>query len=156
MRRGRKVAAFVVGLLVLAVLCNLSRIRRFCQKVQSRAYGTGLTSVCAMSDIARGDLHSSEGMPKVVVFEKQSGILLSTLQEELPDEWRAQTAEEVELVVCLERRMHEWQECEYIGGPSIKRYRIDYYATVVDPATTRLVAEGTVAGGIPSYCPESY
>lgn len=116
-------------------------------------FGEALLSMCRSEyydDV--GTFPSFEGSPRFLIIE-ESG-LPGSWHRKLPENLRADGAEEVDLVVCLDYAEDvEVSECEYTGWKVIRRFRLARNVFVVDPQTGKTVASTTLYGDAP-VCPQ--
>lgn len=84
-----------------------------------------------------------------------SGKRIHRFHDDVPDTRRADTADEVDYVVCIRDYSSTVQECNYTMGGRIKRIRRGYEVLAIDPALGTPVAFDRVLGASPDRCPDS-
>ena len=120
------------------------------------SYGE-VSSLCVNlpSEAQKGDLTSITGTPKVLMLVRGRKIL-HEWQDRLPQKWRAQPGDAVDLVVCIdnERTCEEVVErvCDYEPYGRVTLYRQDYRVIVLDSTTGQVVGSVTLEGH-PDHCP---
>lgn len=126
-------------------------------------------TIVAMCDPIRGGEANLANLPadatyplQIVVF-RESQRFTGSFHSDLRDEWRAETGEDVDVVVCIgdtQRRLVE--ECAYGDANDspedaavIERFQRYNEVVLFNPQTSTRIATLTVDGAMPDECPDS-
>lgn len=81
----------------------------------------------------------------------------------LPEQWRAENAEEVAIIGCVEELERELETCEYSRDSAradqaytvrIRREQHEATIVLINPSTSRRIDSLTLSGSLPEPCPE--
>ena len=151
--RRRKRWLWAAGSLIAVALLAVWLVNIIAQFMAARAFGPELTSLCAgYQSVAE----LSDAVPdgRLVVLQS-SGKRIHPRHNKLPDERRADSADEADYVACLRPSSYTVEVCTYTAGGRVKRIRYGYEMLFVDPELGTPVALETVYGPYPDRCPES-
>ena len=127
----------------------------------------GATIVSACDPIRDGqakltNLPDDSDYPLQVVVFREGQSYVSTLHNDIRDEWRAENGDVVDIVVCVGEEQHYIiEECAY-GDENddpediviIRRYQRYHELFLLNPVTLERIIELEVSGALPDECPD--
>jgi hypothetical protein len=141
----KKKVAFLISLPLIGLLGFLYWEDQVLLK-KTKVFGENLISLCTkfnrsepLSDIGYG--------PKFLIL-REDGKRLHKWHIQLNKELRAETADEVRLLICVGDNLEEESlgGCSYTGGGYMARNMLYYQVFLIDPATGRLIDVDRVEG----------
>ncbi|MEM6284794.1 MAG: hypothetical protein AAF787_21570 [Chloroflexota bacterium] len=127
------------------------------------AYGEEIAGLCRTLPMGEADIANAPAAdgPSRLLLLRTGAQARHAWHNEMPVDWRAETADEVTLVGCVEIDDVEIEQCEYSrpdseGGTfTVRIEREQTTATVVllNPTSGERVAERAVTGSEPEPCP---
>ena len=120
-------------------------------------YGANIISICQLSPTGQTSQNNmnikDEGQSKFLILE-DSGNSVHSFFGQLPDELKAESAEDLEFVVCIKEWKTKIQACEYSRGITITRRQLNYDIGVFTKTKER-IASFTMEGRTPQECAKS-
>ncbi|MEX2162447.1 MAG: hypothetical protein WD751_11115 [Anaerolineales bacterium] len=114
---------------------------------------SALAPVCAGGSSPGSAAYDGSGPHPIVLASIEGEI--SGWSNHIPENWLPVSAQEAQLVVCLEWQDTILEECEFITGPNITRYRADLLARILEARTGREVASQRFQGANARQCRSS-
>lgn len=151
--RHRKQWLWIVGIVLAAALVVIWLVNIIAQFTAARSFGPELTSLCA-GTVSAGELLDTMPEGKLAVLQG-GGTRMHPWHNKLPDERRADSADQVDYVVCTQPSSYTVEVCKYTSGGRVKRIRYVNEVLFIDPELGELVAQDKVYGSYPDSCPKS-
>jgi hypothetical protein len=153
-----KCALWILGILVLMTFLFISGFFVLAKVMQQRdiqTYGEELLQFClqppAQPNLSAPEVPEVAGKPHPQVLTVL-GNRVEGIQRQLPDEWRADTLEQVDVIICTTHEKKSMGQCSYQSGCIAKKYQILMYLEAYD-RNGRWLANGLLEGGQP-ICPQ--
>lgn len=127
------------------------------------AYGEEIAGLCRNLPMGEADIANTPAAdgPSKILLLRTGAQARHAWHNEMPVGWRAETADEVTLVGCVEIDDVEIEQCNYSrpdgeGGTftvSIEREQTTATVVLLNPSSGERVAEQSVTGSEPEPCP---